>query len=133
MAACAFWFASKLEKILAGIFRRGSGITGSGGVAEVAPVVIGAFCGSDALIWRPPRAFGAGFGIGTVCAEAELTTDRVVTPTMDAAISNANPVRMPLSANCLAIPSFRFLFNASSCQAFGHFIVVSAKGDIVFP
>jgi amino acid transporter len=50
LAACAFWLASKLAKILAGTFRRGSGITGSGGVAVVAPVVIGAFCCSDALI-----------------------------------------------------------------------------------
>jgi hypothetical protein len=51
---------------------------------------------------------------------------------MDAAISNANPVRMPI-ANRSAIRKFGFLFNASSCPAFGHFIVVSAIGAIDFP
>jgi hypothetical protein len=120
--------ASKVEKILAGTFRRGSGITGSGGDAEVAPVVIGAFCGSEALIWTPPRAFGAGFGIGTVCAQ-----DGVTTLIKEAAISSANAVRMPGIANCSAVRNFGFLFNVSSCLAAGHFIVLSAKGDIVFP
>ena len=38
MAACAFWLASKVAKILAGTLRFGSGITGFGGV-WVAPVV----------------------------------------------------------------------------------------------
>jgi hypothetical protein len=52
---------------------------------------------------------------------------------MDAAISNANPVRMPAPANRSALRDLGFLFNASSCLAFGSFIVVSAKGDIVFP
>ena len=98
-------------------------------MAEVAPVVVGPFCGSDALIWTPPRAFGARFrnrnGLRVQTALAM--------PTMDAAISNANPVRMPAPANCSAIRSLGFLFNAWSCQALGHFIVVSAKGDIVFP
>src|SRR6266404_4183475 len=101
---------------------------GLGGGAGIAPVVIGPFCGSDALIWTPSRPFGAGFGNGTVCAEAD-----VATPAMDAAISNANPARTPAPANRSPLRDFGFLFNASSCLALGHFIVVSAKGDIVFP
>jgi hypothetical protein len=92
------------------------------------PVVIGPFCGSDALTCTPSRPFGAGFGIGTVCAATE-----VATPTTDTAISNANPVRTPVLANRSALRDLGFLFNASSCWALGHFIVVSAKGDIVFP
>src|SRR5260370_18399237 len=79
LAACAFWLASKLEKILAGTLRRGSGITGSG-TAAVAPVVIGAFCGSDALICTLLRPFGPGFGIRTVCAAERLTTPSAPTP-----------------------------------------------------
>jgi hypothetical protein len=50
----------------------------------------------------------------------------------EAAISNADPARMP-SANCSAVRSFRFLFNALPYPAFGHFIVLSTKGDTVFP
>jgi hypothetical protein len=128
LAAWVFWLASKLEKILAGTFRCGLGITGSGGAAEVAPVVSGAFCGSDALIWTPSRPFGAGFGIGTVCADDEVTA-----PDKDAATSSARPARMAAMADCLAIRNFGFLFNASSCPACGYFIVISAKGAIVFP
>jgi hypothetical protein len=66
-------------------------------------------------------------------------TDGAAMQTIDAAISNANPRRMPPSATspvlrCIGFPGrFGFLFNAGSCQAFGHFIVVSSKGDIVFP
>jgi hypothetical protein len=71
---------------------------------------------------------GAGFGIGTVCAEADIATQ-----VKDAAISKANPVRIPALANRSALRDFGFLFNASSCLALGHFIVVSVKGDIVFP
>src|SRR5205814_7522315 len=93
----------KLEKTLAGIFRRGSGITGSGVVAGLAAVVAGFFCGSDALIWTKPRAFGAGFGTGTVCAEDGAA--------IQAAMNNANATGMT-SANCLAIPNGGFLFNA---------------------
>jgi hypothetical protein len=79
------------------------------------------------------RAFGAGFGIGTVCGTGTLgAEDRVAPLIMNAAISNANPARSPVSANRSAMRSFGFLFNASSCLAFGHFIVVSAKGDMVF-
>ena len=75
-----------------------------------------------------PPPFAVGFGIGTLCAEAD-----VATAAMDAAISNANPVRMPALANRSALRDLGFLFNASSCLAFGSFIVVSVKGDIVFP
>jgi hypothetical protein len=103
-----------------------------GGGDGVAPVVIGARCGSDALICRPSRAFGAGFGIGTVCAAEDLATDSVATQIMDAVTSNAKPLRTPI-ANCFAIRWFGSLFNASSCPAFGHFIVVSPKGDMVSP
>jgi hypothetical protein len=74
------------------------------------------------------RAFGAGFGTGTVSAE-----HGVATLAMDAVINNAKPLRMPRIANCSAIRNFGFLFKASSCLAPGHFIVLSAKGDMVFP
>src|SRR3982074_351648 len=108
--------------MLTGRFRRGSGITGSGGEAEVAPVVIGPLFGSDALIWTPTRPFGAGLGIGTVCA-----VDGVTRPDMEATISNARAVRARGPANCSVIRSLAFLFNASSCRAFSHFIVVRQR------
>jgi hypothetical protein len=80
------------------------------------------------------RPFGAGFGIGTVCVEGTLCAeDGTATLIMDAAISMAMPIRMPRIASCSVIASFEFLFNASSCLAFGHFIVLSAKAAIVFP
>ena len=107
-------------------------IGGSGGVAEVAPIVSWAFCESEALIWTPLRAFGAGFGIGTVCAAEDVTPASVTTPTMEAAISHAKPRRMPPAATNPVIPGFRFLFNTWSCQAFGYFIAISPKGGIVF-
>jgi hypothetical protein len=59
--------------------------------------------------------------------------DDGATPMMDAAINSASPARAPGSAKYLAVLNFGFLFNAWSCQAFGQFTVVSAKGDIVFP
>ena len=100
--------ASKLAKIFAGTLRRGSGITGSGGAAEVAPVVVGPFCGSDALICRPPRAFGAGFDnraigfrkvgtyAGVVGQAAYLTTstaagDQFVHTTANSYVTNSLP------------------------------------------
>jgi hypothetical protein len=70
--------------------------------------------------------------MGTICAETDLTTDSVATQLIDAPISNANPVRIP-TANRLAIRSSGFLCNASSYLAIGHFIVLSPKGDMVFP
>jgi hypothetical protein len=111
---------------LVGRFRRGSGITGFGGAIGVVPVVIGAFCWSDAVSWTP-RAFGAGFGIGTICAE-----HGVATLTTDTAISNAKAVRMAGTANCSVIRIFVLLFNESSWLACGHFIALSPKGAIVF-
>jgi hypothetical protein len=114
--------------MLAGRLRRGSGITGFGAAAWVAPVVAGPFCGSDALIWTPSRAFGAGLGSGTLWADAGIAV--AVTK---AAVSNAMPVRMQGTASRAAIRNFGFLFKASSCLGDGHFIVLSAKGDIVFP
>jgi len=113
---------------LAGKLRRGSGITGLGGGAWVAPVVIGGFCGSDALICTPSRAFGAGFGIGTFCAE-----DGAANAVRDAAISSASAARRPRPAVRSATWNFGFLFNATSCLSIGHFIVLSAQGDMVFP
>jgi hypothetical protein len=109
--------------------------------------VIGPFCGSDALIWTLSRFFGAGFGIGTVCAGTACTgtvgaakgcallgvaTDIVSAAVREAAIKNVNPARVP-RASCSAIRSCRFLFNALPYPAFGHFIVLSTKGDMVFP
>src|SRR5215218_2032414 len=83
LAACAFWLASKVAKILAGTLRCGSGITGFGG--WVAPVVIGPFWESCALICTPPsRALGAGFGIGTFCEK-----EGVAAPATDAAMASA--------------------------------------------
>jgi hypothetical protein len=67
-----------------------------------------------------------------VSAAEDVTPDSVATAIIDAAISNAKPLRMPI-ANCSVIRKCGSLFNASSCPAFGHFIVVSAKGDMVFP
>jgi hypothetical protein len=137
-----------VEKILTGRVRRGSGTTGlGGGAAGVAPVVIGPLCGSDALNWRRSRAFGAGFGIGTVragtvcagaagagtgCALPDVATDSVTTAAREAAIKNASPARVP-GATCSGIGSFGFLCNALPYPAFGHFIVLSTKGDMVFP
>jgi hypothetical protein len=43
------------------------------------------------------------------------------------------PVRLQGIGTRSAIRYFGFLFNASSCLGRGHFIVLSAKGDIVFP
>jgi hypothetical protein len=68
-----------------------------------------------------------------VCAQADVTTERVTTPDIDAPISNASPVRMRGIAKRSPSLSFGFLFNTSSCQALRHFTVVSAKGDIGFP
>ena len=85
-------------------------MTGFGG-AWVAPVVTGAFCGIlRAHLHVPSRPFGAGFGTGTVCAEAG-----VAAPATDAAISSASPQRMPRWVKCCVIRYFGSLFNASSC------------------
>jgi hypothetical protein len=51
----------------------------------------------------------------------------------DAAINAAPPMRTPRIIVGPAIRNFGFLFNASSCLAFGPFIVLLAKADIVFP
>jgi hypothetical protein len=82
------------------------------------------------------RALGAGFGIGTVCAFGVGTVcaeDGVTAFASDAATSTAQPVRMPRIASSSAIRNFGFLFNGSSCLAFGPFIVLLIKADIVFP
>ena len=112
MAACAFWLASKVAKTLAGVLRRGSGITGFGGV-WVAPVVIGTL--SCALICTPPsRVLGAGFGTGTVCERAG-----VAKPATDVAIKSASPERSPRWVGCCVIRYFGSLFDeAYRCQPF---------------
>jgi hypothetical protein len=56
--------------------------------------------------------------MGTDCAE-----DGAAAADIDAAISNANAVRMPI-VSCSVIRCLGFLFNASSCLAFSHFMVV---------
>jgi hypothetical protein len=81
---------------------------------------------SEALIWML-RAFGAGFGIGTVCAEAG------VAPISEAAISTAQAARRPGIANRCGTGNLGVWFNAVSCLAAGHFTVVSAKGGMFFP
>jgi hypothetical protein len=68
------------------------------------------------------RPFGAGLGIGTFC-----DNDGVAMPPIDAAIRIANAVRVELIENRSAIRGFRFLVNASSCRAFGSFIVLYVK------
>jgi hypothetical protein len=89
--------ASKVAKTLAGTLRFGLGITGVGGV-WVVPVVIGPLF-SCALICTPPsRAFGAGFGTGTVCESAGIAK-----PAMDVAIKRASPERSPRWMGCCVI------------------------------
>jgi hypothetical protein len=82
------------------------------------------FCGSDALIWTKSRAFGAGFGTGTVCAEDGAA--------IQAAINNVNPMRMA-SANCVAIPNGGFLFNAKILSGLSAFYLGFDQMSIVFP
>src|ERR1700731_782689 len=108
---------------------------GLGGDTWVAPVVTGPFCASKALI-GVTRPFGAGLGIGTACASGAGTVcakDGVTAPPIDAAIRSARAVRAAGRRNCSAIRDFLFPVNASSCRAFGAFIALCAKGDIVFP
>ena len=110
-------------------------MNGLGGT-DTAPVVIGARGCSDALICMLRigvlRAFGAGFGIGTVCAETAVTA--VI---MAAAISAAMPARrllpMPRLANCAVIRNFGFPFNMLSRAAPALLSWISAKRGIVFP
>ncbi len=66
---------------LSGVFS--SPLAGSGMPGRL-PVVFGAPC---ALICTPPsRAFGAGFGTGTFCAD-----EGIARPASDADINSANP------------------------------------------
>ena len=95
--------------MLVGTLRCGSGITGSGGVADVAPVVSGRFCASDALICVLSRPFGAGFGTGTVCAD-----DSVAAPATEAVIITTKTTRALASASDPAGWDFGFLINAQS-------------------
>jgi hypothetical protein len=96
--------------MLVGILRCGSGITGSGGVADVAPFVSGVcFCPSDALICVMSRLRGAGFGTGTVCAR-----DSVAAPATDMTTVKAKLARVPASTNDSAARNFQSLVNAQS-------------------
>jgi hypothetical protein len=76
----------------------------------VVPVVIGARCASDALIFTPSRDFGAGFGTGTVCADngraSAVATAATSTPvTMERPREDADSTDRTLE----------ILSNASSC------------------
>src|SRR6516164_2070279 len=97
-----------LVKKLVGTLRRGSGMTGSGGVAV--PVVGSErFCRSDALNCLLSRPLGAGFGTGTVCA-----VESVATPATETATIKANAARAPASVNGSAGRNFAILVNAKS-------------------
>jgi hypothetical protein len=100
--------------MLLGTLRRGSGMTGFGGV-WVAPVTAGPL--ADAA---PSRPFGAGFGTGTVCAN-----DIAVTI---AAVTRSTPATRALRAAMVAANRMSgCLINASSCMAGRLFSVISGK------
>ncbi len=82
-------------------------MTGSGAAAGVAPVVTGPFC-SEALICTLPRAFGAGFGIGTLCAKEDDV------PNAGAAIRSASAPAIMQRCERSLIREFRWIFNAQS-------------------
>src|SRR3954453_10509144 len=87
--------------MLDGTLRRGSGMIGSGTMV-VAAVVSGALACASAADGAPGRAFGAGLGTGSVCAE--------LVPASDAAISTARAAWK--MARCLEIR-----FKVSSCRS----------------
>ena len=96
--------------MLVGTLRRGSGMTGSGGVAEVAPVVGSErFCRSDALKCVLSRPLGAGFGTGTVCA-----VESVAAPATETAMVKANAARVLATANGSTGRNLEILVNARS-------------------
>jgi hypothetical protein len=102
------WLASKEAKMLVGTLRRGSGMTGSGGVAV--PVVGSErFCRSDALNCVLSRLLGAGFGTGTACA-----VESVAAPATETATIKANAARVPASVIGSAGRNFVILVNARS-------------------
>jgi hypothetical protein len=90
--------------------------------------VIGAFGAPCALICTPPsRAFGAGFGTGTFCAD-----EGIATPARDAVTNSASPLRMPRPVDCFVIRYFGPVFEASP-RFDGCFIALWTKRGIVFP
>src|SRR6516164_7678647 len=96
--------------MLVGTLRRGSGMTGSGGVAEVVPVVGSErFCRSDALNCVLLRPLGAGFGTGTVCA-----VESVAAPATETATVKAKAARAPATVNGSAARNLEILVNARS-------------------
>src|SRR3569623_1337679 len=103
--------------MLLGTLRRGSGMTGFGGVC-VAPVVEG-----PALIAPPTRPFGAGFGTGTACAKEVALAARI-----DCASTCAPATRV----GCAADRVLGFPVNASSCVARRPFTVILGKSRFRF-
>src|SRR5690349_5749884 len=110
----------------AGTLRCGSGITGSGAAAGVAPVVAGPF-GSEALICTLPRAFGAPFGIGTLCAGDDDA------PNAGEAIRRTIAPAIMQRCERSLIREFRWIFNAQSWSGFGPFTALWKRCGKVFP
>jgi hypothetical protein len=92
--------------MLLGTLRCGSGITGSGGVERVAPVVVGPLV--SALNCMLSRPFGAGFGIGTACCAVNGAACANIAVAITAAVATIRCER----AGEAAIRNFRLLFNA---------------------
>jgi hypothetical protein len=94
--------------------RRGSGMIGSGTIL-VAAVVSGALaCASDTDGGMAVRAFGAGFGTGTVCGAVCAKAGIMAPPASDAAISKAKPARKPLRIADGPARFFKIRFKAAS-------------------
>src|SRR4051794_7174845 len=103
--------------MLVGTLRRGSGMIGSGTMV-VAAVVSGAFAwasDTEGDTLTAARAFGAGFGTGTVCG-AVCPKAGVITaePANEVAISKAKPARRPLRIADGPARFLRIRFKAAS-------------------
>ena len=117
--------------MLVGTLRRGSGMTGSGGMAEVAPVVGSErFCRSDALNCALSRPLGAGFGTGTVCA-----VEGAAAPATETTTAKANAARVMLATvNGSAGRTLEILVKRKILVRFPrNSIVPRGQGGIVFP
>ena len=116
--------------MLVGTLRRGSGMTGSGGMAEVVPVVGSErFCRSDALNCVLSRPLGAGFGTGTVCA-----VESVAAPATETATTKANAARVLATVNGSAGRTLEILVKRKILVRFPrNSIVPRGQGGIVFP
>ena len=114
--------------MLVGILRRGSGMTGSGGMAEVVPVVGSErFCRSDALNCLLSRPLGADFGTGTVCA-----VEVVAAPATEIATAKANAARVLATVNGSAGRNLEIRVNARSCRFPPNLSCLEAKGVSFF-